>query len=145
MNPIDRRAFLAGLVATATLPALPAVAAQPVRYPLVPALPPLEFDHLTRLLRSFVRWSGVANHPGLSEPVSVLYQYLAGRRWCTMSWPHADAPERLAALTREWPRLKPNIDLVIAARIEGGTDWPWDYSRVRIDGGPPPHHLYPMP
>ncbi|MFO1150372.1 MAG: hypothetical protein U1E62_18495 [Alsobacter sp.] len=138
MHGIDRRAFLAGIVAVAATPASASPPAlQPVHYPLVPALPPLEFDLLKRLLKSFVKWSGVANHPGLSEEMSVLYQHMAGRRYCMMSWPHADAPERLAALTREWPRLKPNIDLVIAARIEGRTDWPWDYSRVRIDGGPP--------
>lgn len=143
MTTIDRRAFLAGLAVTAALPAMPAMAAQPVRYPLVPALPPLEFDHLAELLRSFVRWSGVANHPGLSEEISVLYQHMAGLRWVVMSWPHADAPERLESLTREWPRLKPNIDLVIAARLEGQTDWPWDYSMVRIDGGPPPRSAIP--
>ncbi len=138
MPTMDRRIFLAAIVAVAAMPASASPPAlQPVRYPLVPALPPLEFDQLTRLLKGFVKWSGVANHPGLSEELSVLYQHMAGRRYCTMSWPHSDAPERLAALTREWPRLKPNIDLVIAARIEGRTDWPWDYSRVRFDGDPP--------
>lgn len=138
---IDRRRFLSGMAAMATIPLLPvpARAAPRSAYYLLPPLPPHSAAHADRLIRGFYKLQPFADDLFIPEWERVLYQHRAGLRWCALVFPDADAVVHLEALAEQWPRIKPNVDLVIDARIAAdGRQWDWDYSRVRIDGGPPP-------
>lgn len=124
---IDRRSLIAGLV---TLPMVPA---RPTAAPLLPALPALRPDHFACVLAAYRRHAPMADNPVLHEAVRVLYQHMAGMRLCIMAYPRPDAITRLEAISARWPSLKRKVDLVIAARLQGREDWPWEYGRVRLD------------
>ena len=132
---ITRRQAVAGLTTLAVIPATSA-RALPVSWPpLLPALPPLSPEHVANVLRGYERHQPKADDLTIPEEWRVLYQHLAGGRLASLAFPHADAVARLEAITTRWPRLKPNIDLVIKARMAGRNDWTWSYTRVRLDGG----------
>ena len=134
---MTRRQTVAGLTALAAVPA-PSARALPVSRPyLLPPLKTLTPDHIAGLLRRFERYRLIADDLTIPEELRVLYQHMAGLRLAVLAFPLADAVARLEDITARWPRLKPNVDLAIAARIEGRSDWDWNYQRVRIDGGPP--------
>lgn len=138
---IDRRSLLSGMASLASLPLLhaPAMVATRTDYHLLPPLPPHSPARADKLVRDFYRLQPLANDFAMPEWRRVVYQHMAGLRWCVLVFPDVDAVLQLEALADEWPRIKLNVDLVIEARIAADNrDWDWDYSRVRIDGGPPP-------
>ncbi len=147
---VSRRTVLSGLVTLATGVALPETAtARPGRrvLPLVPALPPVDADVVERLRRGLARWGRMTDMPALAIENRILYQHMVGWRLAALAWPGADALRAIQAIGDRWPHLQPNIDRLLAARAAGLADFDtrtdWDYSNVRIDGGPPPRPEVP--
>jgi hypothetical protein len=115
---MNRRETIKALAATALLPVLPAGF-----FPLVLPLPPHSPESIAVLMKSYLKKAAIADDLSLPEPWRVLHQHMASLRLCSLAYPHSDAITRLEAISARWPRLKPNIDLVIKARLSGQAHW----------------------
>lgn len=115
---IDRRASLKMMAAAALMPSA-AIAGVPAAPPLLPPLEPLTPEAVASLQRGIWRYLAFAEDTRLPVHDRRTYQHLVGQRACALAYPHADAVARLQRVAEAYPLIKPCVDSVITARIEG--------------------------
>jgi hypothetical protein len=126
MQGIDRRAFLAGLSAAATVPFGPAQPAAAATYPLVPALPsPLTDQMRARIILTILEMdSALRNRPEASDDRDAdAYKMVIARKRMALIWHRADSLERMASIARRYPPSRLRMQALMDARLAGADEW----------------------